>query len=167
MGLKVNGGFDETAHDLERLLLKAIALKAGCNEGIIMWPNRSQMIPKWIIAKSSAGQSAHSPTVEHFIREQPFGDLAGAFRLGDSGPERVPGIGGENRSLTIVLLQCERVVAVVDPKIAIETLAQAIGLLFQCRCPLFLAHTTEKRRHLDLRLIDVALHLDQCDWGLG
>ena len=32
------------------------------------------------------------------------------------------GIGGENRRLTITLLQCERVVTVVDPKIAIETL---------------------------------------------
>src|SRR2546430_11299292 len=103
MGLKVNGGFDETAHDLERLLLKAIALKAGCNERIIMRPNRSEMISKRIIAKSSARQSAHSPAVEHFIREQPFGDLAGAFRLSDSRPERVPGVGGEDRSLTIVL----------------------------------------------------------------
>src|SRR6476660_10300751 len=113
-----------------------------------MRPNRSQMIPKWIIAKSSAGQSAHSPTVEHFIRKQPFGDLAGAFRLSDSRPECVPGVGGEDRGLTIALLQCERVVAVVDPKIAIETLPQTFGLFLQRGRPLFLTDATKKRCHL-------------------
>src|SRR6266550_2416882 len=132
-----------------------------------MRPNRSEMISKRIITKSSAGQSAHSPAVEHFIREQPFGDLAGAFRLSDSGPERMPGVGGEDRGLTIVLLQCERVVAIVDPEVAIETLAQAFGLLLQRGRPLFLAHTTKKRRHLDFRLIDVALDLNQRDRWLG
>ena len=93
----MNGSFDETAHDLERIVLKAIALKAGRDEGIIVRPDRSQMISKWIIAKSSAGQSAHSPAVEHFIREQPFGDPTSALRQSDSRPQRVPGVGGEDR----------------------------------------------------------------------
>src|SRR5438046_6081633 len=167
MGLKVNGSFDETAHDFERLVIEAIALKAGCNERIIMRPNCSQMISKRIIAKSTTRQGAHSPASEHFIGEQPFDDLAGAFRLRNSRPERMPGVGGENRGLTIVLLQCERVVAIVDPEIAVETFAQAFGLLFQRGCPLFLADATKKRRHLDFRLIDVTLHLDQSDWGFG
>src|SRR5438874_13469455 len=141
-------------------MIKAVALKTGCNERIIMRPDRSQMISKRIIAKSSTCQGAHSPAIEHFVGEQPFGHLAGAFRLSDARPERMPGVGGENRSLAIVLLQRERVVAVLDPKIAIETLAQAFSLLLQSGGPLFLAHATKKRGHLDFRLIDVALHLD-------
>src|SRR5437763_14745560 len=128
MGLKVNGGFDETAHDLERLLLKAIALKAGCDERIIMRPNCSQMISKRIIAKGGAGQRADSPAVEHFIRKQAFGDLAGALRLSNSRPECVAGIGGENRSLTITLFQRDRVVAVIDPQTAFESLTQESDL---------------------------------------
>src|SRR5438105_2337195 len=167
MGLKVNGSFDETAHDLERLVIEAIALKAGCDERIIMRPNCSQMISKRIIAKSSTGQGAHSPAIEHLIREQAFGDLAGVVRPSDSGPERMPSVGGEDRGLTIALLQGERVVASVDPEITIETFPQAFGLFLQGRCTLFLADATKKRRHFDFRLIDVALHLDQCDWGLG
>src|SRR5205814_10431357 len=115
MGLKVNGGFDETAHDLERLLLKSIALKAGCDERISMRPKCSQMISKRIIAKGGAGQSADSPAVEHFIRKQAFADIAGALLLSISRPDCVPGSGGENRSLTISLLHREPVVAVINP----------------------------------------------------
>src|SRR5438477_1304348 len=125
------------------------------------------MISKRIIANSGVGQGAHSPAVEHFMREQAFSDLGGAFRLRDSGPERVPGVGGENRSLTIALLQCERVVAIVDPEIAIETLAQPLSLLLQSRCPLFLAYATKECCHLDFCPVDVTLHLNQCDRGLG
>src|SRR5437868_10585041 len=148
-------------------MIKAVALKARCDEGIIMRPHRSQMISKRIIAKSSTGQSAHSPAIEHFVGEQPFGDLSGAFRLSDSRPECMPGVGGEDRGLAIVLLQCEGVVAVTDPEIAIEMLAQTFGLFLQTRGPLFLTRATKKRCHLDFRLVDVALHLDQRDWGLG
>src|SRR5213592_1123117 len=111
-----------------------------------MRPDRSQMISKRIIAKSSTGQSAHSPAIEHFVREQPFSNLAGAFRLGDSRPERMPGVGGEDRGLMIVLLQRQRVVAVLDPEIAIEMLAQTFGLLLQSGCALLLAYATKKRR---------------------
>src|SRR5438552_13439049 len=117
-----------------------------------MRPDRSEMISKRIVAKSGAGQSAHSPAVEHFIREQAFRDLAGAVRLSDSGPERMPGVGGEDRGLAIVLLQCEGVVAVTDPEIAIEMLAQTFGLFLQTRGPLFLTRATKKRCHLDFRL---------------
>ena len=100
----MNGGFDETAHDLECLMIKAVALKARCDEGIIMRPDRSQMISKRIVAKSGTRQGAHSPAVEHFVREQALGDLSGAFRLSDSRPECMPGVGGEDRGLAIVLL---------------------------------------------------------------
>src|SRR5438552_15740279 len=104
-----------------------------------MRPNSSEMICKRVIAKSCAGQGAHSPAIEHFVGEQPFGDLSGAFRLSDSRPERVPGVGGEDRGLAIVLLQCECVVAIVDPEIAVETFGQAFGLFLQSGCSLFLS----------------------------
>ena len=92
-----------------------------------------------------------------------LGRGAGAIGTGDAGPKRVTSVGSKHFGGPIFVLQCERVITLWKPKIAIEVLAQSLSASLQFRGALDLAATPKELRHFHLGFVDVTLHFNESD----
>src|SRR2546422_11767172 len=113
------------------------------------------MIAERVVTRGRGRKCANAPAAEHLGRKQMVSSLPGAICFGDSRPKCVTRIRRQDSGGLLAILKCESVVAISNPEVAIETLAQLFRLFFQNDRPVFVASTAVGLRDLDFRRIDI------------
>src|SRR4029079_7989697 len=92
MQIEKQAGVEETAENLQCAFFESIGGHAGCDECIIVRPDRSIVVRHWIEASLSGSDGADTPSVKKLFAHQEFGQSHAVFLFGNTGPEAVTGI---------------------------------------------------------------------------
>src|SRR5207253_9524714 len=128
--LEALGRGKDTLGNPLRLRMPARSTKPSGDRGVIVRPDRSEMVRVGIVGRMVAGERAHPPPAPHVGLHQPVDNSLGAIRRHDSVRQAMTGVGGHRADWPLVAVQPQIVGTLLFPPEAL------VELLVKAGCPL-------------------------------
>ena len=148
----------------------AAARQAPGAEGRVVGPDRAVVVRERVVGGVPGRHRADPPARPELLAHQPARDRIDALRRDDPAPEQMADVRAERVDALLLAVERKRVVAaaVLDPELLVEAALQLGRLRLEPDGERIVP--PDGARELgrpQLRVVDVALHLDRCDRGHG
>jgi hypothetical protein len=164
--LAERGGLELGKHDPVRLVAEAVAREAERREGVVVRPDRADVVSDRVVPGVGARHRADAPAREHLVGEKLAGHDPGAVLRHDPRPQEMPHVRGHRVDPLLVTVEPDRVVAAarLRPEVAVESLEQISGLRSKTAGELRVAvQVLGELGDPELRVVDVPLDLRRRD----
>src|SRR5262249_11050521 len=86
-------------------LSEPITLESDGDDAVVVWPDGSVLVGKWIVRWIIGRERAYTPTAPHVGFQKPFHHASGTFAAYNPAPQQVPGIGCDRLYLLLVAVE--------------------------------------------------------------
>ncbi|HZT90402.1 MAG TPA: hypothetical protein VFA05_00010 [Gaiellaceae bacterium] len=165
--LELRRGLDRPADQQVQLPDAAGVREPPRDQGVVVRPHRAVVVDERVVALLVRGERAHAPPRPEAVAQQHVDDGVAALRRHDAAPEQMAHVRGDGVDRALVAVEAERVEA-VDPERIVEAAPQLRRIpLEPVREQVVAPHLARELGEPQLRVVDVALHLDGRDRRLG
>src|SRR5262245_10848105 len=140
------------------LLSESIAFESQGDDTIVMRPDGSVLIGKWIIGGIVRRKRTNAPAAPHIWLKKSFHHASGMLLARNSAPQQMPRIRCNCLNLLLIAIERVRIVSsFLAPKELFESLPQIRGLLTQSRRDFGLPKIVKRIRHAEPSVIRITL----------
>ncbi len=119
--LEVGSSLEHVHRNPCSLLTIAVASEPHRNKGVVVWPDRTDMIPNRVVATLSFRHGAYAPTGIKFRAHQVTYKSLRLVLIDDATPEQVPNVRGQRINLAPITIdgKCEEL-SIFEPEVLVE-----------------------------------------------